>query len=59
VQPEILAYVRRGARRFIVVYFPEGWGGDDFEESFDLIPDEPYWWRVEGKFVDRTAESVA
>ncbi|MCW2977732.1 MAG: hypothetical protein JWM06_3013 [Actinomycetia bacterium] len=53
--PEILARIHRGARRFIVVYFPEGWVEPDSEESFELMPDEPYWWRAQA--VDLTMES--
>lgn len=52
---EILAHIERDGERYIVVRFPEGWGSSDLPEV-EVMADDPYWWRQQGRFVDRSEE---
>lgn len=51
---EILARIDRDGERLIVVWFPEGFA--DHVSSVEVLGDLPYWWRTDGRFVDRSEE---
>lgn len=55
---EILAYIERDGESLLAVWYePSDWNNG--QGHYDVVPDLPYVWRTDGKFIDRAVECCA